>query len=171
MEVDMRTASLLLIAFLLMPIISNAAPTTEIVEDQHKYGCPGNYPFPEDNLKLLVQDGKAVLAELPFCSSYGKASALIEQDALGANFVLLRYGQGRGTNATSEYLAVYRLGHNLIEYARIPISAPASGFSRWEYKYTVSKPPAGGLIFHLVLETGPKAEWYPAERQRTIEIR
>ena len=108
---------------------------------------------------------------MSFCSSYAKASVLIEQDALGAYFVLLRYGKGRGTNARSEYLAVYRLDRNLIEFVSIPISAPASGFSRWEYKYTVSKPPTGGLVFHLVLEAGPKTEWYPAERLRTIEIR
>jgi len=167
----MRIFTVLLVALVLIPLTANAAPISIISEDYNKYGCPGDYPFTEDNLKLVVQDGNVVLAERSFCSSYGKASALIEQDALGAYFVLLRYGQGRGTNARSEYLAVYKLDHNLIEYIRIPISAPASGASRWEYKYKISKPQAGGLLFHLVLEVEPKAEWYPAEKLRIIEIR
>jgi len=160
-----------MISFILIPITSNAAPIANIVEDPNKYGCPANYPFTEDNLKLIVQDGNAVLAEKPFCSSYGKAGAYIEQDALGTYFVLLHYAEGRGTSTSCEYLAVYRLAHNLIEFVRIPISAPTSGFSGWKYRYTVSRPPTGGLVFHLILVGGHEAEKSPAERVRTIEIR
>jgi hypothetical protein len=72
-------------AFALIPFASNVAPAAQIIADPSKHGCPGNYPFNKDNPKLIISEGKLVLTEKPFCSSYAKASASVEQHDLGTS--------------------------------------------------------------------------------------
>ena len=130
--------------------------------------CDG---FSEDRLILRIKlNGEEITDE--FCSSYGKADAQIIRDVRGDNFLILRFGQGRGTNATSEYLSVYRIAKNLIEHVRIPISEGAGQTSRWYYDYKIEKPKHGGLIITLSLRIeGSKAEWFPKEKKRIIQIK
>lgn len=127
--------------------------------------------FSDDSLILKIKDnGKEIIHE--FCSSYGKADAKITKDALGDNFLILKCGHGRGTNAVSEYLSVFRLDKNLIEYVRIPISEGAGPNSRWYYDYEIERPKEGGLIITLTLRIErTDAEWYPKEEKRTIQIK
>lgn len=162
---------LILVSFLsvLLPLTATAEPSVKIISDTA--GCPKNYPFKEDKLKVIVQDGEKLLASKTFCSSYGEATAVIEKDAKGFYFLLLRYGIGRGTNAKSEYLAVYKVNRFLIEHCSIPISAPAGLQSDWQYNYQVSKPASGGLIFNMTLHADKDAEWVPADKKRQIEVR
>jgi len=131
--------------------------------------CSG---FSEDSRILRVKtNGREIIHE--FCSSYGKAEAHIIRDSKGDNFLILRFGQGRGTNATSEYLSVYKIEKHLEEYARILVSEPA-GRSRCYYDYKIERPTRGGLIFLLTLRTDgadpEDAERFPTEKERIIHI-
>ena len=97
---------------------------------------------------------------------------MLESDAKGNIFLLLRYGEGRGTNARSEFLSVYKVSPKMIEYLRVPISAPAGFLSKWFYEYRLSKPTSGGLELALRLKVeGEGADWIPSERHRTITVK
>ncbi|MDA8084100.1 MAG: hypothetical protein M0024_10630 [Nitrospiraceae bacterium] len=127
--------------------------------------------FSEDMLVLTIKrNGEEIVNE--FCSSYGKADATIIKDNTGHDYLILKFAQGRGTNATSEFLSLYRIDNNFIEYVRIPISAAAGPMSRWYYDYRVEKPKQGGLLILLSRRLGGSdAEWYPKEKKRTIQIK
>jgi len=85
--------------------------------------------------------------------------------------VILRYGEGRGTNAREEYLAVFGLANELVEYARTPVSAGAGPTSRWYYEYTVTRPSGGGLRLILTLHIdGNDVMWAPSETTRVITV-
>lgn len=127
--------------------------------------------FSEDSLILTIKTIKEEIKK-EFCSSYGKADAKIVKDAHGERYLVLKFSQGRGTNATADYLLVYRIDKNLIEYARIPISEAAGPKSRWYYDYKIEKPKQGGLIIALTLRIeGTDAEWFPRAKKRMIQIK
>lgn len=155
------------------PVVAIAAPTAKIVSDENGFGCSELDPWKEHRLKIVVSDGNKLLAEKAICSSYGAADVVVEKDAKGIYFLLLQYGEGRGTNARSEFLSIYKLGRNLIEHVRIPISEPASSSGKWYYDYRISKPKSGGLLITLTLRIDGErdAEFAPADKQRTIEVR
>lgn len=128
--------------------------------------------FPGDALTLIVAKAGKTIEEHPFCSSYGKASATIVMDAHGTNYILLDFGIGRGTNAVTEYLDVFKLRKDMIEFAQIPLSQGAGPVSRWNYDYEVLAPSSGGLTLVLTLEfeaDGPTWVMLP-ERSRIIGI-
>lgn len=128
--------------------------------------------FSEDSLILTINISRKELIH-EFCSSYGNADAKIIRDESGSNFLVLKFAQGRGTNATSEYLSVYKIEKHLEEYARILVSEPAGRLSHSYYDYKIEKRKSGGLMFVLSLriEGDPKdAEWFPNEKKRIIEI-
>lgn len=156
----------------LAPVLALSAPIAKIVTDENGLGCPRSYPFKEDNLKIVVTEENKTLSEKAICSSYGDAFVAVEKDTKGIYFLLVRYGQGRGTNARSEFLSIYKLGHNLIEHVRIPISEPASSTGRWSYDYRISKPTSGGLLVTLTLRVDEQRdeEFAPADKLRTIEV-
>jgi hypothetical protein len=155
------------------PVVAISAPTAKIVSDENGFGCSELDPWKEHRLKIVVSDGNKLLAEKAICSSYGAAEVVVEKDAKGIFFFLLKYGEGRGTNARSEFLSVYKLGRNLIEHVRIPISEPASSSGKWHYGYRVSKPQSGGLVISLTLRIDGESDipFAPSDRQRTIEVR
>lgn len=154
------------------PQMGMAALSNQIVEDGTFAGCPPDYPFKDDNLRMVIRDGKNMVHQLDFCSSYGRADAKIENDAKGNQYVILRYGEGRGTNARNEYLRIYRIGKKLFEFIRIPLSGPAGPASRWEYSCKLEKPEAGGLRFKLQLKLeGERPENIPSEKIRVISIK
>src|SRR5262245_51615638 len=72
--------------------------------------------FEGDRMTLIVSDGNKELSRLGVCSSYGSASAEVVIDARGKKFVLLRHGEGHGTNAVQEYLTIFGVAKDLVEY-------------------------------------------------------
>lgn len=133
--------------------------------------------FSEDSLVLRIKDGTEEIT-YEFCSSYGKASAEIIKDALSSNFIVLKFGEGRGTNAVSEYLTVYRIHNKPLgfdEYVRIPVSAGAVPAWRWYYDYNITRPDSGGIIFSFILRVEGEGPIYneilPHEKKRAIVIK
>lgn len=127
--------------------------------------------FEDDSMTLIVNEGDKELTRQYFCSSYGKASARIIQDVRGESFVLVTYAEGRGTNATTEYLSVYHLAKNLVEYLRTPVSAAAGSQSRWYYDPRIEPTAHGGIRLVLSLRVeGEAAGWLPSEKTRVIEL-
>jgi hypothetical protein len=125
-----------------------------------------------DAERVEIRDGTAKIAELPFCSAYSGASAEVVTDRAGVSFLLLRFGQGHGTNARSEYLSVYRIAAELDEYLRTPVSGPASKVDRWEYTYAVSPLPKCGIRIVLTLLHGGDGPgvYNPVDRVRVIDV-
>ena len=164
-------ANILVVFLAVAPVMG--APIAKIVSDENGYGCSELDQFKEHRLKIVVNEGNKVLAEKAICSSYGAAEVVVEKDAKGIYFLLLRYGEGRGTNARFEFLSIYKLGRNLIEHVRIPISEPASSSGKWYYDYRVSKPKSGGLLISLTLRIDSErdVEFAPSDKQRTIELK
>ena len=114
--------------------------------------------FADDDMTLIVSEGSKTLEEHPFCSSYGKATANVVTDAHGVSYILLDFGVGRGTNAVTEYLDVFPVEKNMVEYAQMPLSEGAGPVSRWYYDYEVVSPPSGGIVvtFNLrIYRDGP----------------
>jgi len=67
--------------------------------------------------RVEVLEGATKLSELTFCSAYGGASAKVITDRTGVSFLLLRLGEGHGTNARAEYLRIYRIASTLDDEA------------------------------------------------------
>jgi hypothetical protein len=135
-----------------------------------KEECDG---FPEDSLIITIKNGKDEITD-EFCSGYGDADGKIIKDTRGDYFLLLKFRQGRGGEAIAEpeYLSVYRVAENLIEYVRIPIGGSAGWRSRWYYDYKINKPKQGGLIISLSREFGGfYVDEYPKEKKRIIQIK
>lgn len=151
---------------------ATAAVTVSVVEDPSYHGCPPYYPFKEDNLLMVVTEGKKKIATYGVCSSYGTAEAHIEKDAKGNPYIFLKYGEGRGTNAREEYLKIFTVSETLTEYLRLPLTGPAGPFSNWHYDYSVTKPKDGGFSLRLRLKVeGEGAITVPAERTKSINIK
>jgi len=151
---------------------ASAALSVNVVEDTTYHGCPPYYPFKEDNLQLVVMEGKKKVATYGVCSSYGTAKAKIETDAKGKPYIFLTYGEGRGTNAREEYLKVFVVSETLTEYLRLPLSGPAGPFSNWHYEYSVTKPKGGGFSLKMRLKVeGEDAVAVSVERTKSIDIK
>jgi len=171
MLLKMTRRLLLLLGLALAAVTAQAQLQVEIKEDTNPVGCPKNYPFREDNLRLFVRDGNSKVLELPFCSSYGSAEVSIERDIKEQNFVLLRYGTGSGTNVREEFMKVFKAGAKLEERQNFKCSAPSGFTSRWLYDFKVLKPSAGGLQFLLTLrQEGTETIDTPKEKQRVINV-
>ncbi len=122
------------IIFLLIVLATSsatAAVSVTVVNDPTYHGCPPYYPFKDDNLQMIVTEGKKKVATYGVCSSYGTAEARIEKDAKGKAYIFLKYGEGRGTNARKEYLKVFAVAEILTEFLRLPLSGPAGPLSNW----------------------------------------
>jgi hypothetical protein len=146
----------------------------EIVEDEKAAGCHekygDKYPFVEDSQRMVLKDGE-VVAEFPFCSSYGKADVSLEQDVIGTHYLLLSYGEGRGSNVREDYLKIFKFSQKLIELKNFKLSAPSGFVSRWTYDYKISKPTSGGLQFLLTLsKEGDETVDIPAEEQVIFNV-
>ncbi len=169
--------SFILAAVVLAVLVpATAMPQTTVQITEKKIN--GEYPKDEcggfwgDSLILTIRKNNQKITDYDFCSRYGKADASVVKDALGEEFLILKFGEGGGTFALTEYLLVFRISDKLVEYARIPVSAPAGFTSVWQYDYKIEKPSSGGLkiILDLVI-SGDDAEWYPPEKRRIVQIR
>lgn len=128
--------------------------------------------FPSDEITLIVYESSKELYEEPFCSSYGKARTDLIMDAIGKHYILFDFGVGRGTNAPDEYLDIFPVQKDMIEYARIPLAQGAGPVSRWSYTYKILAPASGGLSIvltrHLTVD-GAISVKLPA-KTRTVDI-
>jgi hypothetical protein len=133
----------------------------------NRMGCD----FVDDAMSLFVTDGGKELAQRDFCSSYGRATAKVAADRRGRNYVLLEYSEGRGTNASTTFLAVYRLAPELLEVMRIPISWATGPTQRFVYQYDIEADQSGGLRIALRGndETGSEC-CVPLEKVQIIRI-
>lgn len=110
--------------------------------------------FSEDALTVTVSDHGKKLAEDPFCSSYGRATASVIRDKAGEVFVLLEYSEGRGNGqAVTNYLKILEFDRShspvLLEVLRVPLSWATSFSQRFTYSYNVELPASGGIRVHL----------------------
>lgn len=157
---------------LLFPGLGCANPQVNVHQtgalDQDPNGCG----FWGDSLTLSVTDDDKKTLDKDYCSSYGRGSATIVQDVNQTNYVFLTWSEGHGTNATTDYLTIYKLTNSLIERTRITISEGAGPTSRWNYKYTIEKPSDGGLRLIMTLRVDGDGEVtdIPAERTKVISI-
>jgi hypothetical protein len=158
-----------------------ASPTAIITQRRPNAEAytPSDCDVTDDEMRVVIKDEAKKLVQYDFCSSYGEASAKLIADTRGREYLLLRYGEGRGTNARSEFLSVFLVQPgipDLFEYMRTPVSAGASPLAYWDYDYKVLTPKEGGLRleFHLTIDRNgesPKEEIYaPSEKYRTIVI-
>lgn len=140
--------------FLVSANFAAANPTVSLRSNLKAWSGEKNFhgcEFFDDSLTLIVSDGDKQILSKDICSSYGKATVKVAADAKGNNFVFLEYSEGRGTNATTDYLVVYHLGSSLEERARELVSQANGPTSRWAYEYDIERPASGGLIVTLTL--------------------
>ncbi|SRR5579883_482718 len=120
---------------------------------------PNGCGFRGDGEVLTITDGNRVLLTKNYCSAYGKSEAQIISDALARNDVLVTHSEGHGTNASTDYLTVYRLTDRLIKRTRITISEGVGISARWFYDYKVETPEHGGLKLVLTLRVDGKPDF------------
>jgi hypothetical protein len=104
----------------------------------------------EDALTLTVSDhGKPVVSK-NFCSSYGRASARVIVNKFGETIIVLKFSEGRGSNAWTDFLELDQLQQpRLLEVLRVPLSWATSGTGRFTYNYVVELTDSGGIRIHL----------------------
>lgn len=167
----MRLASLA--AFVVVGL-STAGFADPVAFVRPKDVAPDPCGYPGDSMVLTIRDGKRELTSLDYCSAYGFGSATVVTDARGEHWLLREFGEGHGTNARSDYLAIYHLEELEVEYARVPISGAASSGSRWVYAYVIEKPRQGGLEIILRLrvdaQDGGEVLYKPVQAMRSIRI-
>lgn len=145
--------------------ISNVSPNSAMVQV-----CGA---FPYDAMRLSVWNDNSLVADKIFCSSYGTgASASVVTDRGGSSYVMLRFGEGHGTNAVTDYLTVYTVAPDLIEYVRTPLSSASGPTTRWEYNYTIALLPSRGIriVLRLTKPADGTVETHPSEAVRIIDI-
>jgi hypothetical protein len=99
-----------------------------------------------ETMRLVVLDGPRQIAYRDYCSAYNIGGTLLVTDARGGHYVLLTYGEGHGTHATSYWLRIFRLDENyLVERSNFQITEPL-GSTDHVYVYRTETPPGGGLI-------------------------
>jgi len=177
-KIHMTRFSVLIIVCL-VSINAFAAPTARIVNVGNDSALEYCGIFKEDDLNLIISDSGKDIASYRFCSSYGGAEVQIIRDKRNVDYVLLRHKEGRGTNATTEYLSVFRPDMSkphgdLVELMRVPISAGANMTSRWHYDYKVYRPKMGGIKFVLTRRIDKIGDeelvYLPLERLRVIHV-
>lgn len=128
---------------------------------------------------LTVNDGAGAPVIFEFCSSYGIGDAAHMMDARGRHYVVLEHATGRGTNAVTRYLTVFRFDNReLTEAFRMPIENPIGLQSRFKYSYILRKARRGGI--DIVLRGAPMGRaaegledavcCVPPDRTRVVRI-
>jgi hypothetical protein len=112
----------------------------------HSTACDG---FAMDELTLSVSEHNQHVANKVFCAAYGRAKANVITDKVGQTFILLEYGKGHGSHATTFYLELDRLHPDLLEVLRVPLSWPINPSQMFTYSYVTELPSSGGIRFHL----------------------
>ena len=99
-----------------------------------------------EKMRLTVLDGTREVATRTYCSAYNLGEARVVTDATGKSYVLLQYGQGHGTRATTMYLTIYEFRNFLDERARVPIQEPVGVEADIVYEYAIATPAGGGIV-------------------------
>jgi hypothetical protein len=141
------------VAFLMSITFSPSwAATTATVQSTGDYD-PNHCGFWGDSVTLVVTQDNRPSIKYNFCSAYGKSKVLqVIKDRAGETYILLEYGEGHGTRATSTYLEVYSLkGDRLNDRGGELLDEPAAFAVDWVYTYAVVLSPRGGekLTFKL----------------------
>lgn len=127
--------------------------------------------FPDDALTLVLADGNKQLGQENFCSSYGRARAAVVTDKRGRRYVMLEYNEGRGPNATVEYLRILRVANDIYELARVPLAWATGPTQRFSYRYQVRSADDAGIKIELDgAASGGDECCVPAERKMIISI-
>ncbi len=121
---------------------------------------------------LAVFQGAREIDSHTYCSAYNRGGASLVTDARGGHYVLLVYGEGHGTNVTSDWLKVFRLteGH-LRERANVQVREPVGVMADHVLDYRPDTPRGGGLVLSgtwTVDDGGSDAEFHLPERSRTV---
>lgn len=130
--------------------------------------CDG---FAQDEVSLIVSDHGKTLGKDEFCSAYGEATTSVVQDMAKATYIIVEYAEGRGTNATTKFLSLYRLYPSLIEMIRIPISWGTGPTQRFTYSYRIKSQGVRGLriLFNGKADPGSQC-CVPSRTDLTIDI-
>ena len=153
-------------------------PTAVVIDVPFEAGPGQPCEFLGDFQRVEVREGATKIADLWFCSAYGRATAKVVTDAAGVSYLFLRLGEGHGTLARSEYLRIYRVAPVLDEYIlQTPLSGQSNFHDRWQYSYAVSPLPDHGLRISLTLLPGTKdgskrdkATYNPTDKTRVIDV-
>jgi hypothetical protein len=62
-----------------------------------------------DSETLSITDNGREILQKRYCSAYGGSEARIVSDARTHYYVLLKYSEGHGTNAWTDFLTIYEL--------------------------------------------------------------
>jgi len=149
------------LAFLMSVTVSASwAATTATVQSTGNYD-PNHCGFWGDSVTLVVTQDNRPSVKYNFCSAYGKSKVLqVIKDRAGQTFILLEYGVGHGTRATSKYLEIYSLDDGrLNDRGGELLDEPASFVADWLYTYDVVLPPGGGLKLTFKLDKMDPSDW------------
>jgi hypothetical protein len=152
-----------------IPVLADASPSATV--SPAAVDNP-NCEMTHDSLTLLVQMDDGQQHRLDYCSAYDRSTAQMIADKAGNSYVAVTFLSGHGTNASTEYLVIYRVSDRLIKRKQVLLSEPAGPDSRWVYSYEIIKPGRGGIILKMTLhQEGTNAVFLAAPpKSRTIRI-
>jgi len=135
-----------MLALVASSVTASAGPKAVIQPTGALDQDPNHCGFRGDSLTLSIVDEGKKLVHRNYCSAYGKGAAEVFTDRNGRIYVILEHAEGHGTNATTEYVTIYRLiAANLDEIIRVPVSWGTGPTSRATYSYRAEDVESGGL--------------------------
>lgn len=125
---------------------------------------------PHDDMVLMVLRGSKIAASQHYCSSYASGWVRIFRDGLDNRFLVIAYGEGRGTNATTGKLKFYQISNGLIDLGDVTTYSGTGPFGLWRYEFEIGPVLEGGLRVAMQLKIeGAKPECcVPSERSKTV---
>ena len=103
--------------------------------------------FAGDAMRLRVLSGTDEVVVQDYCSAYGRGDARLLTDNRSRSYVLLTYGEGHGTRATTDYLQVYELiDGELHDRGRLVKTEPIGIHANLTYDFSVNTIASGGLV-------------------------
>lgn len=131
--------------------------------------------FDADFVTLYLRDKENIRrVDHDFCSAYQGADAKLVKDGRGRNYVFLEHGEGRGTNATTHFLSVFRIvDDHLRLVTKTELDWPTDIHARFGYSYSVRPSARGGLELVLQGKKDGRSEdpcCIPPEQRRIIRI-
>lgn len=131
--------------------------------------------FDADFVTLYLRDTKNVQrVRHNFCSAYQRAKAKLIRDGRGRNYVFLEHGEGRGTNATTYFLSVFRVVDDQLRLVtKTEIGWAIDSQAGFSYAYVVHPTRSGGL--ELIFQGEPSGKLVhpcciPLEWNRVVRI-
>ncbi len=170
-------ARLCLAVFALTAFAGQAAPKLSIEQIGVCRRIGGCEPSFEAGLCVGAEDqARLTIATKPpirryYCSDYGALPGRIVTDRKGRLYLLLKYGDGHGTEVNVTQLAVYRIDHGLTRRGSFQLSDWIGPETRARYRYTVKRPARGGLVLRFTRYfDGKHIAWKVPPRTGTLRI-